>query len=175
MSPLTKLFIYVVIAADLVALVVFGGRYILDGSLLAHAAPAPIVVAEAQTDSAGSAGPAAEAAPAFDYATYVANADNGAKIAGKCKACHTFDNGGANRTGPNLWHVVGGPVMHKEDFAYSAAMEAYKGSHGTWSEENLMAFLENPRGTVEGTKMQFNGVKSPADRADLIAWLKTLQ
>lgn len=174
MGFLTNLFIVAVIVADILAIVYFGGRTLLDGSPLAHAAAAPVVVAAAQsTPATGEA--TAEAAPAFDYATYTANADNGARIAGKCKACHTFDNGGPNRTGPNLWGIVDAPVGHAAGFAYSDANSTFKATHPAWTEDTLFTFLENPRGVMEGTKMQFNGIKNPAERADLIAWLKTLK
>lgn len=175
MSPFTKLFIYAVIVADILAITIFGGRYILDGTILSEHKKPHIVVAGAEeaTQTAGAA--PAEAAPPFDYAAYVADAAKGEKVAGKCKACHTFGNGEPNRVGPNLWAIVNAPVGHAAGFAYSDANTSYKSTHPTWSEDALFSFLENPRSTMPGTKMQFNGVKDPKERADLIAWLKTLK
>ncbi|MCP5404963.1 MAG: cytochrome c family protein [Pseudomonadaceae bacterium] len=170
MRPATNLFAVIAATAVILAVVVYGGRLILTGTLVAQAEEPQILVSA----NAAAATPAAEATP-FDPATYVADATNGAKIAGKCKACHTFESGGPNRTGPNLWGIVDTPITHAEGFTYSPAMVAYKDAHGTWSEDNLNTYLENPRGVVEGTKMQFAGIKSPADRADLIAYLKTLK
>lgn len=175
MSPSTKLFIYAVIVADLLAIVIFGGRFILTGNVLAEAEKSPIVVAEAAQGAPSTSGTPAEAAPAFDYATYTANAANGASVAGKCKACHTLGSGEPNRTGPNLWGIAGAAVAHAEGFAYSEAMLAHKTTAGTWTDANLMAYLENPRANVPGTKMQFAGIKKHEDRADLIAYLKTLK
>ena len=173
MNFATRSFISAVIAADLFAVVYFGGNYILHGSLFPHAAENKVIVAGAEDTGGKTEAKAAE--PAFDPATYVANAENGMKIAAKCKACHTFDTGGGDRTGPNLWGIVGAPVTHKAGFAYSSAMVAKKADWGTWSKEHLNTYLEAPKDTVPGTKMQFNGIKKPAERADLIAWLETLK
>ncbi|MFZ2587016.1 MAG: cytochrome c family protein [Alphaproteobacteria bacterium] len=173
MSPTTRMFVYAVVVADLFAIVGFGGRYILTGSVMAHADEQPIVVAAAQQADPAAAGAApAEAAPAFNYATYTPNVANGTSISGKCKACHTFGNGEPNRTGPNLWGIAGAKVAGHAGFAYSDAMKAHG---GVWSDDRLMAYLENPRANVSGTKMQFAGIKKPEDRADLIAYLKTLK
>lgn len=169
----TRLFIYAVIVADLFAVVYFGGLFLLTGSIMPHQEETKVVVAGAE--EATEATPAAAAAPAFDLATYVADPVKGAQVAAKCKACHTFEQGGANRTGPNLFGIAGAPVEHVAGFAYSSALTAYKATHPTWTDENLMAFLENPKQEVPGTKMQFNGVRNPQERADLLAWLKTLK
>ncbi|MFZ2620759.1 MAG: cytochrome c family protein [Alphaproteobacteria bacterium] len=176
-SPSTKLFYTTVVVADLLAIVYFAGTWILTGTPLpAHAAghEEHIVVAAAQATAnpVTAVAGAAPAAAAFDYATYAANATNGAKIAAKCKACHTFGNGEPNRTGPNLFGIVGATVAAKAGFSYSPAMQA-KG--GVWDEATLMGYLENPRTYLPGNKMQFNGVKKPEERADLIAYLKTLK
>lgn len=174
MSPLTRLFVYAVVIADLFALIFFGGRAILTGSIMPHEAAPAIVVAGAEEASEASTGGGA-AEPAFDLASYIADPVKGAKVAAKCKACHTFEQGGPDRTGPNQWGIVGSHVAHKEGFAYSSALLAKKAEIGTWDEAHLMAFLENPKEYIPGTKMQFNGVRNPAERADLVAWLKTLK
>lgn len=175
MNKLSQAFISTVIVADLLAVVYFGGSYVLTGSVLPeHETETKIVVAGADAP-AESAGPAKETGPAFDLATYVADPVKGEKVSGKCKACHTFDNGGPNRTGPNMFGIVGNHVAHKDDFSYSSALMAKKAEIGTWEEAKLFAFLESPKDYIPGTKMQFNGVKNPAERADLIAWLKTLK
>jgi len=174
MNLLTRSFISAVIAADLLAVVYFGGTFALTGSMFPHHGETKVIVAGAEDTSAATT-VTKEAEPAFDPATYVASAENGMKVAAKCKACHTFEQGGANRTGPNLWGIVGAPVTHKDDFSYSSAMVAEKAKIGHWDKEHLNAYLENPKEYVPGTKMQFNGIKKPADRADLVAWLETLK
>lgn len=103
----------------------------------------------------------------------MASADDGMKVAKACAACHSFDKGGANKVGPNLYSIVGAPHAHAEGFAYSSVL---KGMHNvTWTENNLNEFLYNPKGYAKGTKMAFAGVKKDADRAALIAYLKSLK
>jgi cytochrome c len=89
-----------------------------------------------------------------------------------CSACHTAD-AATNKVGPYLKGVVGRKTASAEGYNYSAAMKA-KGDAGlVWTEENLDAYLTNPRGFVPNNKMAFAGVKKPEDRADIIAYLKT--
>jgi len=89
----------------------------------------------------------------------------------KCKACHTADQGGPNRVGPNLWNVVGGPKAHAEDFSYS---DAITGLGGEWTYADLDAYLTKPKDFAPGTKMTFAGLKKPKDRAAVISYLRTL-
>ena len=74
-----------------------------------------------------------------------------------CLACHDFSKGGPNKTGPNLWDVVDRPIAAHEGFAYSDAMKAH--SADKWTYENLITFLNNPKGRMPGTKMVFGGMK----------------
>lgn len=108
-----------------------------------------------------------------DLGTLLAAADpeRGASVAKVCQSCHTFDQGGGARTGPNLWSVVGRDIASAGGFAYSPAATA---APGTWTYEQLDAFLASPSRAMPGTKMAFNGVRRPEDRAHLIAYLATL-
>jgi len=98
-----------------------------------------------------------------------ANAANGENIAKKCTACHSFDKGGPNKVGPNLWNVVGNDKLSHPDFKYSDAMKA-KG--GKWDEESLYHFLNKPSRFIPGTKMSFAGLSKPQEIVDMIAFLK---
>jgi len=175
LSPATKTFIGAVILADLFAITYFGGTWLLTGSVLPHPEETKVVVAGAESTPAASATTQVAAEPAFDRATYTPDVGRGEKIAAKCKACHSFDNGGPNRVGPNQWGIYGSHLAHKADFSYSAALLEKKASVPVWDEAALDAFLAAPRDYIPGNKMQFNGIKNPAERADLIAWLKTLK
>lgn len=95
----------------------------------------------------------------------------GEKVSRACAACHTFDKGGANGTGPNLWGVVGSGKGADSGFAYSEDM---KSAGGTWDYQALNHFLWKPKSYIPGTKMNFIGLKKPEDRAAMIAWLRSL-
>lgn len=103
-----------------------------------------------------------------------ANVAHGQEIAQKrCAQCHTFDKNGAHRIGPNLWAVVGLKIAHFADYAYSKALQSLSGQK--WDAENLNKFLYNPKEFAKGTKMSFPGLASDQDRADLIAYMKTVK
>lgn len=100
-----------------------------------------------------------------------ASVERGQAIAKKCTQCHTFEKGGPNRTGPNLWGIIGAKVAHAADFAYSSG---FKDKGGTWDYEKLNILLHKPRAFVAATKMSFVGLKNDQERADVIAYLNTL-
>jgi cytochrome c len=120
-----------------------------------------------------AAKPGQPAAPEESIEQLLAKADvsRGEMIAKQCSACHTFQKGGPNGIGPNLWGVVGRPRASEPDFMYSDAMKA-KG--GTWTIDELNMFLTNPRGYIPGTKMTFAGLPRGNQRADVIDYLNTL-
>jgi cytochrome c len=100
-----------------------------------------------------------------------ANIERGQGAARLCGTCHTFQKGGANGQGPNLYGVVGRARASVPGFAYSEAMKA-KG--GEWTVEDLNKFLTSPKEFVRGTKMTFQGFSKDSQRADVIAYLNSL-
>jgi cytochrome c len=100
-----------------------------------------------------------------------ADAGRGENSAKKCATCHTFNKGGRNLVGPNLWGVVGRPKASEAGFNYSAAL---KGKGGNWTVDDLNQFLTNPRGFVPGTNMTFAGLPRGSERADVIVYLNSL-
>lgn len=101
-----------------------------------------------------------------------ASADKGKATAKQCQACHTFEKGGPNRVGPNLWNIVGDERgKNRGGFNFSSAM---KSKGGEWTYEELNKFLANPRGYIPGTNMTFAGLSRDSQRADVIAYLRTL-
>ena len=103
----------------------------------------------------------------------LANADvgRGENSAKKCQACHTFTKGGRNMVGPNLWGVVGRKKGSHEGFSYSSGMQA-KG--GDWTYEDIDHMIFKPSAFIKGTKMAFVGLPKEPERADVIAYLRTM-
>ncbi len=129
-----------------------------------------VALPEAPSDAPAAEVPAAGPEP---VAAMLAAADVGAgrKLSKKCGACHSFDKGGGKKVGPNLWDVVGRKVASVGGFGYSKALAGFGGD---WGYEELNGFLLKPKKFAPGTKMAFAGLKKAADRANLIAWLRSL-
>jgi cytochrome c len=112
--------------------------------------------------------------PKVPLGTLLAKADpaKGQTIAKACQACHDFTKGGPNKVGPNLWDVVDRPIASHEGFTYSDDLKKHSGDK--WTFENLNTFVHDPKGYAPKTKMTFSGVKPDGQRADVLAFLRTL-
>lgn len=111
--------------------------------------------------------------PAIGPLLAAANADNGRAIAGRvCASCHTFTDGGRAGVGPNLWGIVNNHHAHMDGFNYSAAMRAKVGEQ--WDYEALNHFLAAPSRAIPGTRMAYAGMQNVGQRADVIAYLRSL-
>ena len=168
-------------ANKIAAALLIGGMLTLSVGLasnIIYGAPEGSVHQEAGGDEVasgvtGDATPAAATPDATPVSSLplIAAADPalGQKAAAKCKTCHTFESGGANRVGPNLWNIVGNHSAHKEDFTYSDTIKNLK---ITWDFDHLDRFIANPKAYAKGTKMSFPGIKKPEERAALLRWLR---
>lgn len=125
--------------------------------------------------SGGGEAPAAAAAekaaegPALGALLASGSAEKGQKVYKKCAACHTYEDGGKTKTGPNLFGILDRKVAGVDGFGYSKGMAALGGN---WTYEQLDAFLKKPKALISDTKMAFGGIKKAQQRADLILFLR---
>lgn len=157
----------------LAGLVVFGLREVTTIAFEKEPPEKPGYAIAVQEET-GEGGAVAEVAP--DWGTVLldpANAAAGQAVSAKCASCHTFTQGGANGTGPNLYGTLGKVPGTHAGFAYSAAMTGF-GAGKTWTFDEMDAFLKAPGKHVAGTKMTFIGLKKQEERVAMIAYMQGL-
>ncbi len=131
-----------------------------------------VAIADGDAGGAATQEAAAPAGPGpISGLLAAADPSAGEKVSRKCTACHSFDDGGANKVGPNLWDVVGRAKGAVDGFSYS---DALKGFGGNWGYEELNLFLYRPKDYISGTSMSYGGLRKEADRANLIAYMRSL-
>ena len=113
------------------------------------------------------------------------DADAGAKVFNRCKACHKVGEGAKNGIGPELNGVFGEKPGAVEGYTFSNAFQEWAADKPEWNDElmttaaqqpemdQMTTWLTDPRGTVKGTKMAFPGLKKEEDLQNVIAYLKT--
>jgi len=149
------------------AAIVFLGGWLVTGEMFHAERPEKMGYPIAGVTGAGDEEGADEQPIAHFLQT--ADASRGEGVFGKCRACHTINQGGANGLGPNLWGRMGQPIASVAGYAYSEPLRAHSGE--TWGWDNMSAWLASPRAFAPNTKMTFAGLGDPQDRADLLVYM----
>ncbi len=113
----------------------------------------------------------AQQEPPIEQLLAKADVGRGKTSANKCVSCHTFDKGGRNLVGPNLYGVIGREKGSVQGFNYSAAFK--KTMKGAWTPQEISDFVKNPKAMVPGTNMSFPGISRAGERADLVTFLNS--
>ena len=95
--------------------------------------------------------------------------EKGEKLYKKCGTCHNYQKNSTSKIGPNLWNIINRPKGSVAGFSYSNSLVEFGGK---WSYEELSKFIYSPKNYINGTKMNFAGLKNVEDRANLIFWLR---
>ena len=160
-------------AAILTAGVAFGVSGFIGGLLVHPERPHHAAIQIGQPEAAqGTQAPAAPAQEPIGNLMANASVERGQQLAGRlCAACHSFNEGGRNGVGPNLYAIIGAKHAHAEGFNYSAAL---RGKPGPWTYEDMNAWLLKPAEYAPGTRMAFAGIGNGQQRADVIAYLRSI-
>jgi cytochrome c len=165
-----------IIASVLTAMIVAMVAGILASQLVRPkelAKPVYMVAGAEQTASAAAGQPASAGPEPIEPLLAKADPKRGEQLVKVCVQCHTFNKGGANKIGPNLWDITEEPMAAVPNYQFSAAMEAHKGDK--WDPDKLNQWLWKPQSLIKGTKMTFAGMSKAEDRADVIAYLESLK
>ena len=161
-------------AAVLTAGIAFMGAGVI-GEQLVHAPRlerSAIQIGEAAPAQQAAAPAAAAIEPVLPLLAS-ANADNGRQLAARnCGSCHSFNEGGRSGVGPNLYGIVGANHAHVAGFNYSNANKAL--ADKPWTDELINQFITAPARAMPGTRMAFAGLGNAGQRADIIAYLRSI-
>jgi cytochrome c len=167
-----------VIASVLTAMIVAMVAGILSSQIVRpkHIEHAAYLPPGAEAGAAAAHGPAG-AAPAvvepIEPAMAKADPARGQQLSKPCLQCHTFEKGGANKIGPNLFGVMSENIAAVAGYQFSPALAAHKGDK--WDPDKLNVWLLKPQDFAKGTKMSFPGLPKVQDRADVTAYLQSLK
>lgn len=156
--------------------VLFGGSLLAEGIFHSELPEKPgFAIEAAEPQAGGAAAPAANEVTPVAQIMASADPEAGAAIFKRCQACHSGEKGGPNKVGPDLWDVVNRPIAAHEGFSYSTAMKEFSENGSVhWDWDHLNHFLHGPKQYIKGTAMGFAGLPKDQERADLLAYLRTL-
>ncbi|MEX5729348.1 cytochrome c [Rhodovulum iodosum] len=106
------------------------------------------------------------------HAEAIGDAERGAEIWVYCSGCHQIGPDAEIGIGPPLTGIFGRRAASVEGFPYSKSMSRMGSDGLTWTLTTLDAYIENPLVLVSGTRMSFEGLEDPTERADLLAFLR---
>ena len=165
-----------IIASVLTAMIIAMASGILANQLVRpKELEKPVFMVQGAEQTAAAPAEQAAGAALEPIGPLLAKADpkKGEQLAKICTTCHTFNKGGANKIGPNLWDVTEEKIASVPGYQFSAALE--KDKDEKWDPDKLNQWLHNPQSFAKGTKMTFAGFPKAQDRADVIAYLETLK
>ena len=104
------------------------------------------------------------------------DATKGKAAFAKCGICHQVGPGAKTLVGPELNGIVGRKAGSVADYPYSAGMKKLAGEGYVWSEENIDKWIADPKAMIPDSPMAlaFPGIPDAGERADIIAYLKTV-
>ena len=91
----------------------------------------------------------------------------------KCVSCHTIEEGGKNKIGPNLWNIMNRGVGKMENYKYSKKFSAWAKKNTMWTPVLMNQWLTKSKNMVKGTKMNFRE-KKEKKRAATIVYLRSM-
>lgn len=165
-----------IVGAILFTLLVVMSLSIFSGVIYSPAVPAKpgFVIEVAEEASEGGAAPAVAEDPPVETLLASAKVDAGAAVAKKCGACHNFVEGAGAKVGPDLYNIVDRGIGSVDGFKYSDPLQKAHAAGEKWTYKHLYHFLKNPKADMPGTAMGFAGLPKSEDRANLIAYLRSL-
>ena len=165
-----------VIASVLTAMIVAMVAGVLAGQIVSpHRLHEAVYLPPGAEAGAGAAATATPAAAIEPIEPLMAQADlaRGQQLSRTCVQCHTFEKGGANKIGPNLYGIKEENIAAVPGYQFSPALLARKNEK--WTPESLNVWLLRPQQFAKGTKMAFAGLPKAQDRADVVAYLESLK
>ena len=111
--------------------------------------------------------------PGAAFAAEIGDAERGAEVFDYCSGCHEVGKGAENGIGPHLNGIFGRRAASVGDgYRYSDALRRAGDDGLVWQLDTLDAYITNPKTLVTGTRMSFDGLDDPRERADLLAYLR---